>query len=58
MTNAFSQSLSRSLLVAGLALAGTVLRFVPPVAAQGSGHVVFDGDEQAKIGRASCRERV
>lgn len=29
-------------------LAGTVLRFVPPVAAQGTGHVVFDGDEQAK----------
>jgi len=27
MTNAFSQSLSRSLLVAGLALAGTVLSF-------------------------------
>ncbi len=29
-------------------LAGTVLRFVPPVAALGSGTVVFDGDEQAR----------
>ncbi len=29
-------------------LAGTVLRFVPPVAALGTGHVVFDGDEQAR----------
>ena len=29
-------------------LAGTVLRFVPPVAAQGTGRVIFDGDEQAK----------
>ena len=29
-------------------LAGTVLRFVPPVAALGTGTVVFDGDEQAR----------
>lgn len=29
-------------------LAGTVLRFVPPVAALGTETVVFDGDEQAK----------
>jgi len=29
-------------------LAGTVLRFVPPVAALGDAAVVFDGDEQAK----------
>lgn len=29
-------------------LAGTVLRFLPPLAALGSGAVVFDGDEQAK----------
>ncbi|KAB7760200.1 3-phosphoshikimate 1-carboxyvinyltransferase [Mycolicibacterium mucogenicum] len=29
-------------------LAGTVLRFVPPVAALGTEAVVFDGDEQAK----------
>jgi 3-phosphoshikimate 1-carboxyvinyltransferase len=30
-------------------LAGTVLRFVPPLAALGSQQVVFDGDEQAKV---------
>jgi 3-phosphoshikimate 1-carboxyvinyltransferase len=29
-------------------LAGTVLRFVPPVAALGSQRVLFDGDEQAR----------
>lgn len=29
-------------------LAGTVLRFVPPVAALGTAAVVFDGDEQAR----------
>jgi 3-phosphoshikimate 1-carboxyvinyltransferase len=29
-------------------LAGTVLRFVPPLAALGSHQVIFDGDEQAK----------
>src|ERR1700754_595159 len=29
-------------------LAGTVLRFVPPVAALGTDTVVFDGDEQAR----------
>jgi 3-phosphoshikimate 1-carboxyvinyltransferase len=29
-------------------LAGTVLRFVPPLAALGSGDVTFDGDEQAR----------
>ncbi len=29
-------------------LAGTVLRFVPPIAALGSETVVFDGDEQAR----------
>lgn len=29
-------------------LAGTVLRFVPPVAALGSSDVTFDGDEQAR----------
>ncbi|MUM33354.1 3-phosphoshikimate 1-carboxyvinyltransferase, partial [Mycobacterium sp. CBMA361] len=29
-------------------LAGTVLRFVPPLAALGAEAVVFDGDEQAK----------
>jgi 3-phosphoshikimate 1-carboxyvinyltransferase len=29
-------------------LAGTVLRFVPPVAALGSERVLFDGDEQAR----------
>jgi 3-phosphoshikimate 1-carboxyvinyltransferase len=29
-------------------LAGTVLRFVPPPAAQGTKQVTFDGDEQAK----------
>jgi 3-phosphoshikimate 1-carboxyvinyltransferase len=29
-------------------LAGTVLRFVPPVAALGTGPVTFDGDEQAR----------
>jgi 3-phosphoshikimate 1-carboxyvinyltransferase len=29
-------------------LAGTVLRFVPPVAALGTQTVVFDGDEQAR----------
>ncbi|MFG1930585.1 3-phosphoshikimate 1-carboxyvinyltransferase [Mycobacterium sp. NPDC048908] len=29
-------------------LAGTVLRFVPPVAALGTGTVLFDGDEQAR----------
>lgn len=29
-------------------LAGTVLRFVPPLAALGSGAVTFDGDEQAR----------
>lgn len=29
-------------------LAGTVLRFVPPVAALGSARVTFDGDEQAR----------
>ncbi len=29
-------------------LAGTVLRFVPPLAALGSAAVVFDGDEQAR----------
>jgi 3-phosphoshikimate 1-carboxyvinyltransferase len=29
-------------------LAGTVLRFVPPVAALGGGVVTFDGDEQAR----------
>jgi 3-phosphoshikimate 1-carboxyvinyltransferase len=29
-------------------LAGTVLRFVPPVAALGTGTVTFDGDEQAR----------
>ena len=29
-------------------LAGTVLRFVPPVAALSTGTVVFDGDEQAR----------
>jgi 3-phosphoshikimate 1-carboxyvinyltransferase len=30
-------------------LAGTVLRFVPPVAALGTETVVFDGDEQARV---------
>jgi 3-phosphoshikimate 1-carboxyvinyltransferase len=30
-------------------LAGTVLRFVPPVAALGAQSVTFDGDEQARI---------
>ncbi len=30
-------------------LAGTVLRFVPPLAALGAGLVTFDGDEQARI---------
>jgi 3-phosphoshikimate 1-carboxyvinyltransferase len=30
-------------------LAGTVLRFVPPVAALGSEAVIFDGDEQARV---------
>jgi 3-phosphoshikimate 1-carboxyvinyltransferase len=30
-------------------LAGTVLRFVPPLAALGSALVTFDGDEQARI---------
>ncbi|HEY7052948.1 MAG TPA: 3-phosphoshikimate 1-carboxyvinyltransferase [Mycobacterium sp.] len=30
-------------------LAGTVLRFVPPVAALGSAPVTFDGDEQARV---------
>ncbi|MGQ4599285.1 3-phosphoshikimate 1-carboxyvinyltransferase [Nocardia sp. R6R-6] len=30
-------------------LAGTVMRFVPPVAALASGDVTFDGDEQARI---------
>lgn len=30
-------------------LAGTVLRFVPPVAALGTGTVTFDGDEQARV---------
>lgn len=30
-------------------LAGTVLRFVPPVAARGSETVTFDGDEQARV---------
>ena len=29
-------------------LAGTVMRFLPPVAALGSGPVTFDGDEQAR----------
>ena len=29
-------------------LAGTVLRFVPPLAALGTGEVTFDGDEQAR----------
>ena len=29
-------------------LAGTVLRFVPPIAALGSSDVTFDGDEQAR----------
>ena len=52
-------------------LAGTVMRFVPAVAALTSADVTFDGDEHARvrpmsttiatlreIGRASCRERV
>ncbi|MGV0837538.1 3-phosphoshikimate 1-carboxyvinyltransferase [Mycolicibacterium thermoresistibile] len=30
-------------------LAGTVLRFVPPIAALGSETVTFDGDEQARV---------
>jgi 3-phosphoshikimate 1-carboxyvinyltransferase len=30
-------------------LAGTVLRFVPPLAALGAGAVTFDGDEQARV---------
>ncbi|MBV9720709.1 MAG: 3-phosphoshikimate 1-carboxyvinyltransferase [Mycobacterium sp.] len=30
-------------------LAGTVLRFVPPLAALGGGAVTFDGDEQARL---------
>ncbi len=30
-------------------LAGTVLRFVPPLAALGAATVIFDGDEQARI---------
>lgn len=30
-------------------LAGTVMRFVPPVAAMASGTVVFDGDPQARV---------
>jgi 3-phosphoshikimate 1-carboxyvinyltransferase len=30
-------------------LAGTVLRFVPPVAALGTEKVLFDGDEQARV---------
>jgi 3-phosphoshikimate 1-carboxyvinyltransferase len=30
-------------------LAGTVLRFVPPIAALGTSSVVFDGDEQARV---------
>ena len=30
-------------------LAGTVLRFVPPVAALGTETVIFDGDEQARV---------
>ena len=30
-------------------LAGTVMRFVPPLAALGSSRVTFDGDEQARV---------
>ncbi len=30
-------------------LAGTVMRFLPPVAALAAGEVVFDGDEQARV---------
>lgn len=30
-------------------LAGTVMRFLPPLAATGAGEITFDGDEQARV---------